>query len=94
MITMQENIKIEIPREWVKGLPDDDLTVRHIVRLGIRQMKVERAIRLYEDGVGSLGYIAGQLEMTKTDLIREMRLRNIEPEFSEETVAEELASCQ
>ncbi len=90
-MNMQENITIEIPREWVKGLPDEELTYKHIVRLGIKQLKIERAIQLYRDGVGSLGYIAEQLGIVKPDLIREMKLRNIEPDFSEKTVQEELA---
>lgn len=88
---MQENVMIEIPREWVKGLPDEELTYKHIIRLGIRQLKIERAIQLYRDGVGSLGYISEQLGMAKPDLIREMKLRNIEPNFSEQTIREELA---
>ncbi len=88
---MQENVMIEIPREWVKGLPDEELTYKHIVRLGIKQLKIERAIQLYIDGVGSPGYIAEQLGLEKPDFIREMRSRSIEPAFSEETIQEELA---
>jgi hypothetical protein len=45
----------------------------------------------YRDGVGSLGYIAEQLGLSKRDLIREARMRGIEPDFSEETGQEELA---
>ncbi len=88
---MQEHITVEIPREWVEGLPEEELTYKHIVRLGIKQLKIERAIHLYQDGIGSVGYISEQLGIGKPDLIREMRLRNIEPNFSEQTVREELA---
>ncbi len=87
---MQQNVTIEIPCEWIKGLPDEELTYKHIVRLGIKQFKIERAIQLYRDGVGSPGYISEQMGILKQDLIREMRLRNIEPDFSEKTVQEEL----
>ena len=59
-------------------------------RLGVYQYKVERAIQLYQNDVGSLGFIAGQLNLPKQDLIHEFRLRGIEPDFSEETVQEEL----
>lgn len=73
------------------GFPIEELTYKHIIRLGIRQLKVERAIKLYQDGVGSLGYIADQLGMPKPELITEMRLRNIDPVFSDRTVQEELS---
>lgn len=87
---MEENVTIEIPREWVKGLPDEELTYMHIVRLGIKHFKIERAIQLYQEGVGSLGYIAEQMGMDKPELIQVMRSRDIEPDFSEQTVQEEL----
>jgi hypothetical protein len=59
--------------------------------MGLYQYKVERALNLYRAGVGSLGYIAEQLGLSKRDLIREARLRGLEPEFSDETVEEELS---
>jgi hypothetical protein len=55
-----------------------------LFRLGLYQYKVERALALYHDGVGSLGYIAEQLGLPKWDLIREARTRGIEPDFSTE----------
>ena len=58
---------------------------------GGHQYKVERALSLYQAGVGSLGYIAEQLGLSKRDLIREARMRGIEPVSGEETVQEELA---
>jgi predicted HTH domain antitoxin len=58
--------------------------------MGIHEYKVKRAIQLYKEGVGSLGYIAEKIGVLKQDLIHEFRLRNIEPEFSEETLTEEL----
>jgi len=87
---MEQPVTIEIPREWIKGLPDEELTYRHIIRLGIKQIKIERAIQLYHDGVGSPGYISEQIGIAKHDLVHEMKLRSIEPDFSEETVQEEL----
>jgi len=68
-----------------------DLTLKQIIRLGIYQYKVERAIQLYRDGVGSLGYVAEQMGLNKQDLIREVRHHNIDPEYSEQTIKEELS---
>ncbi len=89
---MEQLINIRIPREWMKGLPEEELTYKHIIRLGIKQWRTQRAIQLYTEGVGSLGYISEQLGIEKQDLIREMRMRNIVPDFSDKTFQEELDS--
>jgi predicted HTH domain antitoxin len=88
---MEQTVTMQIPRHWLEGVPDEPTTLQQIFRLGLYQYKVERALALYHDGVGSLGYIAEQLDLPKRDLIREARTRGIEPDFSEETVREELA---
>ena len=75
----------------IKGLPEEELTLKQIIRLGIYQYKVERAIRLYRDGVGSLVYVAEQMGLNKQDLIREARRHNIDSDYSEQTVKEELS---
>jgi predicted HTH domain antitoxin len=66
--------------------------VREVIQLGVHQYKVEQALRLYQAGTGSLGYVAEQAGLSKRDLIREARARGIAPEFDEETVREELGS--
>ena len=88
--TMEETIEMHIPQQWLEGVSDEPMTLQQIFRLGLYQYKVERALALYRDGVGSLGYIAEQLGLSKRDLIREARTRGIEPAFSERTVQEEL----
>jgi hypothetical protein len=62
---MEQNLTVKIPRTWIKGLPEEELTLKQIIRLGIYQYKVERAIQLYRDGVGSLGYVAEQMGLNK-----------------------------
>ena len=91
---MEQDLTVKIPRTWIKGLPDEELTLKQIVRLGIYHYKLERAIQLYRGGVGSLGYVAEQLGLNKQDLIREARRHNIAPEFSDQTIHEELSEWQ
>ena len=88
---MESTIEMEIPRQWLEGIPEEQTTLQQIFRMGIHQYRVQRALTLYREGVGSLGYIAEQVGLSKRDLIREARMRGIEPDFSEETVQEELA---
>jgi len=87
---MEQTVAMQIPRQWLEGVSEEQVTLQQIFRLGLYQYKVERALALYRDDVGSLGYIAEQLGLSKRDLIREARVRGIEPDFSEETVQEEL----
>ncbi len=88
---VERTVTMQIPRHWLEGIPEEPITLQQIFRLGLYQYKVEQALDLYRDGVGSLGYIAEQLGLSKRDLIREARVRGIEPDFSEGTVQEELA---
>ena len=88
---MEKEVTIKIPRSWIKGVPEEELTLKQIVRLGIYQYRIERAIQLYLDGVGSLGYVAEQMGLNKEDLIREARQQDIDPEFSEDTIQEEMS---
>ena len=87
---MEQDATAKIPRTWIKGLPEEELTLKQIVRLGIYQYKVERAIQLYRDGVGFLCYVAEQMGLNKQNLIREARHHNIDPEYFAQTIKEEL----
>ena len=87
---MEQDI-IKTPRGWIKGLPEEELTLKQIIRLGIHQYKLARAIQLYRDGVGSIGYVAEQIGLNKQGLTQEARHHNIDPEFSEQTIKEEFA---
>lgn len=88
---MESTIAMEVPRQWLEGIPEEQLTLQQIFRMGLRQYKVQRALTLYREGIGSLGYIADYLGLSKRDLIQGARTRGIEADFSEETVREELA---
>ncbi|RME60810.1 MAG: hypothetical protein D6790_08730 [Caldilineae bacterium] len=87
----EKTITVEIPDDWLEGVSEEEITFRQIFRLGLRQYKLERALTLYREGVGSLGYIAERLGLSKRDLIHEARRQGLLPEFTEETVQEELS---
>lgn len=87
---MPHFITIQIPQDWIEGIPEEDLTLKEIFRMGIHEYKIKRALQLYKEETGSLGYIAEKVGVLKQDLIQEFRLRHIEPESSESTLKEEL----
>ena len=90
---MENAITVEIPRQWLAGLEDGQgVLIQEIVKLGIEQLKIRRALELYQTAAGSLGYVAEQVGLPKRDLIREARARGIVPPFDEQTVHEELGA--
>jgi predicted HTH domain antitoxin len=90
-LIMEKVIRVEIPEHWLQGLDwDQGAVVQEIIQLGTYQLKVRRALEMYQAGAGSLGYVAEQAGLSKRDLIREARARDIEPPFDEQTVGEEL----
>ena len=90
---MEKVISVEIPEQWLQGLDWDQRTVvQEIIQLGTHQLKIRQALELYQAGVGSLGYVAERVGLSKRDLIREARSRGIEPPFDEQIVREELGT--
>jgi hypothetical protein len=90
---MEKVITVEIPERWLQGLDWDQRTVvQEIIQLGTHQLKIRQALEWYQAGVGSLGYVAERVGLSKRDLIREARSRGIEPPFDEQTVHEELGT--
>lgn len=86
-------VTLEIPERWVQGLDwAQAATLQEVIQLGIYQLKVRRALEMYQAGADSLGYVAEKVGLSKRDLIREARTRGIEPPFDEHTVREELGT--
>lgn len=90
---MERAITLEIPQQWVQGLDWGQAAImEEVIQLGAYQLKLKRALEMYRAGVGSLGYVAEKSGLSKRDLIREARLRGIEPSFNEQTIREELGA--
>jgi len=88
---VEDAITVKIPPQWLVGLQAPNRTlIEEALQLGIQQLKFRRALELYRSGVGSLGYVAEQIGISKRELICEARARGIVPLFDEQTVAEEL----
>ncbi len=90
---MGRQVTVDIPEDLISDIEE----VRpeeweEIVRLGLRQYRIERALAMYRTGVGSLGYVAEKWGIPKQELIRAARTRGIEPEYDEKIVQEELAA--
>ena len=83
-------IKVEIPEHWLAGLDWQPMMLEEIIQTGIQQIKIRKALKLYQTGACSLGYAAEKFQIPKRSLIIEARVRGIEPGFTEMSVQEEL----
>lgn len=88
---VEQTVAVKVPRAWLEGVSDEPLMLQEIFRTGLYHHKVERALRLYREGIGSLGYLAEQLGIPKRELIREARQRGIDSGFSAESAQEDLS---
>lgn len=72
----------------------DEKMIRHIFALGLTQLKIDQALRLYKQGGMSIGYAAELAGIPKQEMFRQARVRGIEPSFTEETLREDLGPDQ
>ena len=62
-----------------------------ILERGLRELRVERALKRYARGGMSFGAAAHQAGVSQSELARHAYARGMEPPFSAETLAEELS---
>jgi len=86
-------ITVEVSEEFLQEIPlHDQAMVRQIFELGLTQLKIEIALRRYREGGISLGYAARLAGIPKREMILQARARGITPQFSEQTLREELGA--
>ena len=66
--------------------------VIEILERGLRELKIERALKRYARGGMSFGAAAQQAGLSQSELARQAYARGMEPPFSAETLAEELTA--
>ena len=61
-----------------------------ILGLGLEEYRMQRAMNLYQQGVGSLGYVADLAGIPKRDLTEHARRRGDLPQYDERFVEQDL----
>lgn len=85
MIAMQ----MQVPREWVPDL-QDQAAFLEILGLGLEEYRMQRALTLYQQGVGSLGYVADLVGISKRELMEHARRRGVLPRYDERFAEQDL----
>ena len=85
MIAMQ----MQVPREWLPDLKDQAVFLE-ILGLGLEEYRMQRALNLYQQGVGTLGYVADLVGISKRELMEHARRRGVLPQYDERFVEQDL----
>ncbi len=88
---MPEKVIIEIPTDLADQLADRTEIVPEILRLGLRQLRVQEALLLYEQGVVTLARAAELADLPLQEMIQEARSKGIQPKWSDSMIEEEMA---
>lgn len=82
------DVPISLARELDKVNRD---SLVEILDRGLRQWRIEKALKRYAAGETSFGAAAEQAGISQSELSRQAYARGLEPPFSAETLAEELS---
>jgi hypothetical protein len=87
-----ETLTLNVPEALAKelGAASKDFVV-DLLQRGLRDVKIERALRRYTEGGMSFTAAARMAGIHQSDLARHAYARGMQPPFSEQTLAEELA---
>ncbi len=85
-------VTLELPQEMAEMIRElEQLTLGEILERGIRDWKIERALRRYAQGGMSFQAAAQQAGVSLSDLALQAHARGMEPPASNQTLLEELA---
>jgi predicted HTH domain antitoxin len=87
----QTSLTLNLPDALARELrsANQDLLLEVLER-GLREMKIDRALNLYNRGGLSFGAAAERAGVSRSDLARHAYARGMQPPFSTETLAEDL----
>jgi len=89
------SLTVQLPDWLAKELSDASQEfIAEMFELGLRTCKIERALAPYARGQTKLGAAAHLAGITESVMARYAYARGLEPRFSQDALAEELAWCQ
>lgn len=84
-------IRLEISEDLLKDLDiGDSSQLREIIEMGIKQMKIERALRLFEEGKISMGKAAESAGISLREMMLQASARGIKSTYDRQMMEEEM----
>ncbi|MGD2247701.1 MAG: UPF0175 family protein [Candidatus Methanofastidiosia archaeon] len=83
-------INLEIPEDILKNFDIKDTTqFEQIIRMGIKQMKIEKALHSYEKGKISLAKAAELADIPPSEMMMQASARGLKPLYDKKMIEEE-----
>lgn len=82
-------VQLEVPEEWVQDLKDQ-AALLEILSLGLEEYRLQRALTLYQRGIGSLGYVSNLVNLPERVVMEEARRKGVLPQYDERFAQQDL----
>jgi predicted HTH domain antitoxin len=83
-------IKLEIPEDIFKDVDiKDPSQIEEILRIGIKQMKIEKALHSYKEGKISIAKAAELADISLSEMMMQASARGLKPLYDKKMVEEE-----
>jgi predicted HTH domain antitoxin len=90
-ITIVNMIKLEIPEDMLKNFDIKDTTqLKQIIKMGIKQMRIEKALQSYEKGKISLAKAAELADIQLSEMMMQASARGLKPLYDKKIKEEEM----
>ncbi|MGD2248477.1 MAG: UPF0175 family protein [Candidatus Methanofastidiosia archaeon] len=84
-------IKLEIPEDILKNFDIKDTTqLEQIIKMGIKQMRIEKALQSYEKGKISLAKAAELADIQLSEMMMQASARGLNPLYDKKMIEEEM----
>jgi len=81
-----KTITIRLPDYLVSELPEEESSIHEILKLGLKQLKIEKAIERYKKGDVSLAKVAELAGISIREMIPIAYAHGLEPKYDESLV--------
>ena len=85
-----KTITIRLPDTLVKELPEEESSLSEILKLGLKQLKIEKALEHYKKGGVSLARVAELAGISIREMIPLAYAHGLEPRYDEALLESEL----
>jgi predicted HTH domain antitoxin len=85
-----KTITIRLPDTLVKELPEEESSLSEILKLGLKQMKIEKALERYKKGGMSLARVAELAGISIREMVPLAYAHGLEPRYDEALLESEL----
>jgi predicted HTH domain antitoxin len=85
-----KTITIRLPDALIKELPEEESSLSEILKLGLKQLKIEKALERYKKGGISLARVAELAGIPIREMIPLAYAHGLEPKYDEALLESEL----